>query len=109
MLLKNTESKVFKCGTPRDFGLPVESDFVGTSDLIMYDIIGFENFPKAMLTIFVAVTLENWVFMMYNYYDASSPIISVCFFILLVVGGAFFALNLVLAQIMESFYAESKK
>ena len=50
-----------------------------------------------MLTIFVAVTLENWVFMMYNYYDASSPLISVVFFILLVVGGAFFALNLVLA------------
>ena len=47
--------------------------------------------------------------MMYNYYDASSPLISVVFFILLVVGGAFFALNLVLAQIMESFYEESKK
>jgi len=43
--------------------------------------------------------------MMYNYGDANSPsFIAVIFFVILVIGGAFFALNLVLAQIMETFY-----
>ena len=42
---------------------------------------------------------------MYNYMDANNPaIISVLFFVILVIGGAFFALNLVLAEIMETFY-----
>ena len=47
--------------------------------------------------------------MMYNYMDSSSPIVSVIFFTVLVVFGAFFALNLVLAQIMESFYEQRKE
>lgn len=58
-----------------------------------------------MLAIFVAITLEGWVLMMYSYMDAFQPVFSVLFFVTLVVFGAFFALNLVLAQIMESFYA----
>lgn len=42
---------------------------------------------------------------MYNYMDCNNPaIISVLFFVILVIGGAFFALNLVLAEIMETFY-----
>ena len=84
-------------------------DLSNQQKIIFHDIIGFENFLKGMLSIFVAITLEGWVDMMYNYYDASSPIISVIFFILLVVFGSFFALNLVLAQIMESFYVTVAK
>lgn len=56
-----------------------------------------------MRSIFVAISLEGWVLMMYNYMDANSPTLSCIFFILLVVFGSFFSLNLVLAEIMESF------
>ena len=52
---------------------------------------------KAMLTVFVAITLEGWSLMMLNYMDAGSTWISPIFFISLVIFGAFFALNLVLA------------
>jgi len=40
---------------------------------------------------------------MYNYSDAGSPMISVIFFVLVVLLGAFFTMNLVLAIIVDSF------
>ena len=40
---------------------------------------------------------------MYNYSDAGSPTISVIFFVLVVLLGAFFTMNLVLAIIVDSF------
>lgn len=40
---------------------------------------------------------------MYNYSETGSPIISVTFFILLVLMGAFFTMNLVLAIIVDSY------
>jgi len=74
----------------------------------MFNIINFDNYGRAMLAIFVAITLEGWVLMMYSYMDAFQPVFAVLFFVTLVVFGAFFALNLVLAQIMESFYAQQR-
>ena len=41
--------------------------------------------------------------MMYNYMDASNYYVSAFYFITLVLFGAFFIMNLVLAQIIESF------
>jgi hypothetical protein len=40
---------------------------------------------------------------MYNYMDSNSPAISILFFCMLVIFGSFFAMQLVLAQIMDSF------
>jgi hypothetical protein len=70
----------------------------------MYDIVGFEGYMKSMASIFQAITLEGWTNMMYNYSDADSPVMSIVYFGGLVIFGAFFALNLLLAQIMNSFY-----
>jgi RsiW-degrading membrane proteinase PrsW (M82 family) len=97
---------VYKCGAPIEFGLPVETDNLDKDELAFFNIINFDNYGRAMLSIFVAITLEGWVLMMYNYMDSFQPTFSVVFFVFLVVFGAFFALNLVLAQIMESFYAQ---
>ena len=41
--------------------------------------------------------------MMYNYIDTDSPTTTVLFFLFLVIAGAMTALNLVLAEIMNSF------
>ena len=46
--------------------------------------------------------------MMYNFSDGDSPVMSVVFFGSLVIFGAFFALNLLLAQIMFSFGAQKE-
>lgn len=71
----------------------------------MFNIINFNNYARSMLSIFVAITLEGWVLMMYNYMDCNNVGVSVIFFVLVVIIGNFLLLNLVLAQIMESFYA----
>jgi hypothetical protein len=46
--------------------------------------------------LFQAITLEGWVFMMYNVSDANNPVFSAVFFLLLILIGTYFALNLVL-------------
>lgn len=85
--------------------MKLELDAVKEDELLFYDIISFNNYGKALLAVYQAITLEGWVLMMYNYMDCNNPaIISVLFFVILVIGGAFFALNLVLAEIMETFY-----
>ena len=47
--------------------------------------------------------------MMYNYMDSNSSMISVLFFCMLVVFGSFFAMQLVLAQIMDSFARQQQE
>ena len=101
--------KTYRCGSLLEYGLPVVSDKLKNDDLVFSNIINFDNYGRAMLSIFVAITLEGWVLMMYNYMDSNSNMFSVIFFTLVVFFGAFLALNLVLAQIMESFYAQEKE
>lgn len=47
--------------------------------------------------------------MMYNYMDANNTYISAVYFIFLVIFGAFFIINLILAQIIQSFDKEKEK
>ena len=37
----------------------------------MFDIINFNNFAASMRSIFVAISLEGWILMLYNYSDAN--------------------------------------
>jgi Flp pilus assembly protein TadG len=46
---------------------------------------------------------------MYNYMDSNSGPISIFFFCFLVIFGSFFSMQLVLAQIMDSFAREQMK
>ena len=62
----------------------------------MYGIPGFDNVFQGFLTIFQILTLESWVYLMYNYSDTGS-------FVLVVLLGAFFTMNLVLAIIVDAF------
>ena len=99
-------AKTYKCGSLLEYGLPVTTDKLIDDELAFFNIVNFDNYGRAMLSIFVAITLEGWVLMMYNYMDSNSNIFSVMFFSLVVFLGAFVALNLVLAQIMDSFYTQ---
>ena len=62
-----------------------------------------------MITIFQILTLESWVYLMYNYSDTGMAAISVIFFVLVVLLGAFFTMNLVLAIIVDSFGAADEE
>lgn len=101
------EEDVHICGTVFEkYGLdPIEYDGIRDIELIMYGIPGFDNVGQALLTVFQILTLESWVYLMYNYYDTGNGIISIIFFVLVVLIGAFFTMNLVLAIIVDSFGA----
>lgn len=71
--------------------------------------MGFDEIGQGMTTIFQVLTLEGWSDLTYNYSDANDPVISVIFFVGIVTMGAFFAMNLVLGQVMESFYEQSNE
>jgi len=96
------------CGTVfEEFGLdPIEHDGIRDIELIMYGIPGFDNVGQGFLTIFQILTLESWVYLMYNYSDTGSAAMSITFFVLVVLMGAFFTMNLVLAIIVDSFDAQ---
>ena len=93
------------CGTVYEsFGKdPLEYDGIRDIEAIMYGIPGFDNVAQGFLTIFQILTLESWVYLMYNYSDTGSAEISVVFFVLVVLLGAFFTMNLVLAIIVDAF------
>ena len=99
------DAKVAICGTVYEkYGLdPIQHDGIRDIDLIMYGIPGFDNVLQAFLTVFQILTLESWVYLMYNYSDTGDAAISVIFFIMIVLLGAFFTMNLVLAIIVDSF------
>lgn len=63
----------------------------------------FDNIAAAFLTIFQSITMEGWTDIMYQCQDAQQPLVVAVFFILLVVFGSFFLLNLTLAVICEEF------
>ena len=105
--LKNDESanQVHVCGTPKMVGLDYNQDLADRDKLIMFDIVNFNSFPAAMRSIFIAISLEGWILMLYNYSDANQPFLCAVFFIFLVIFGAFFALNLVLAEVILNYYS----
>jgi Ion transport protein len=63
----------------------------------------------SLSTIFQSLTLEGWVFNMYKMMDAGQNISSPLYFLLIVIFGAFFLMNLILAAIMDSFSKVDKE
>eukprot|EP01065_Artemidia_motanka_P049742 TRINITY_DN8328_c0_g1_i1.p1 TRINITY_DN8328_c0_g1~~TRINITY_DN8328_c0_g1_i1.p1 ORF type:complete len:2109 (+),score=672.20 TRINITY_DN8328_c0_g1_i1:54-6380(+) len=62
----------------------------------------FDNIGAAVLTLFVAVTMEGWTALMYRVIDASSYY-SALFFVVLIMFGSFFIINLTLVIINAAF------
>ena len=109
MLGGDGKDPVHKCGTMIDFGLPVELDEPRTQELISFDIVNFNNVGLSLLLIFQSLTLEGWVLLMYNFMDSNDYWISIIYFCFMVIFGSFFAMQLVLAQIMDSFAKDQAK
>ncbi|CAN0417131.1 unnamed protein product, partial [Ectocarpus sp. 8 AP-2014] len=63
----------------------------------------FDNIFVAFLTIFQSITLEGWSDILYQVKDCSRPVLADLFFIVLVLWGAFFTLNLLLAVLENNF------
>ena len=100
------------CGsTWEEFGLnPWDFDNVRDNENILYGVPGFDDFGQALLTVFQVCTLEGWASLMYIYADAGlSPIYAYIGFPAVVTVGSFFTLNLILAQIIDSYFEQQAK
>ena len=83
----------------------IKNDFFDRSDYIFKLNWGFTNFDnifRAFVTIFQCITEEGWSDITYMVQDSCGDTASI-FFVLLMIFGAFFVLNLVLAVLEENF------
>lgn len=69
--------------------MPHENPIMGT--------LSFDDILHSILNIFQVITLEGWTDMMYIMRDATHSKLSDAFFIICVLFGAFFVLNLMIA------------
>ena len=70
---------------------------------IEYNTVNFNELWSAMVLVFEALTLEGWSTQMKRQIEAGNGPVAVPFFLMLIVFGAYFILNLNLAVIMASF------
>eukprot|EP00439_Symbiodinium_sp_Y106_P017984 s4004_g2.t1 len=63
----------------------------------------FDNVAAAFLVVFQSVTLEGWSDIMAMVQDAQSTVVGFIYFLLLIVLGAFFLVNVILAIIWDVF------
>ena len=68
-----------------------------------YGITSFDAFHWALLTIFQVVTLEGWAYTMYAVQDGYDYHMAWLFFVMLVVLGSYFIVNLFIAVIYDAF------
>lgn len=74
-----------------------------------YGNISFDNIFFSMLTLFTSITREDWSSRMYDISEVVYPLISHIYFVLLVLIGSFFIVNLNLVIISESFTTQLQK
>lgn len=92
------------CGSPYSLGLgPIDLDHSMDDTAINYGVLTFDNFGKALLSIFQIITNDNWALTMYNLMNVANPVLAALFLCVLVFFGSFFIVNLILAVILDSF------
>jgi hypothetical protein len=74
-----------------------------------YGITTFDNLPTALIVIFQCMTMEGWTDVMYMYQDSFSDIFSSVYFVLLIIIGGFFLLNIALAVVWDAFSSLSEE
>jgi hypothetical protein len=68
-----------------------------------FQITRFDNLLRAIMVIFQCITMEGWVDVMYMLQDAHGDVFASCYFVLLIIFGSFFLLNVALAVVWEAF------
>jgi len=102
------DSIMVKQGQGRDCG-PIEMDgtvlqrFCGREAAFSYGTGSFDNIGKACLSIMTSITLEGWVDIMYSLMNGFGiPVFTAIYFVMMILLGSMFMLNLALAVIENS-------
>eukprot|EP00954_Amorphochlora_amoebiformis_P005780 456168-Amorphochlora_amoeboformis.AAC.1 len=90
------------------YSCPTGFDCKPDSQNPFFGIVSFDSFPDALLQIFQTITLATWSEVLYPLMDSVSPFVFIYFFLLILLI-SFFALNLMLAAIEDTFSDEQEK
>eukprot|EP00741_Cyanophora_paradoxa_P001638 tig00000498_g1589.t1 len=93
------------CSLEEDSGRPCDpgSRCAGGFPLPVGGTVGFDHLGVALMTVFQAVTLSQWTMYMYWTAHATNQAIAYCYFISLVLLGAFLILNMAIAAITTKY------
>lgn len=86
-----------------EFSCPSTHTCIFSDESPNFSTTNFNNIPDCFLTIFVAITLEGWTDVLYQLQDSFSWWPATIYFILLVLFGSLFTLNLALAVISDTY------
>lgn len=104
---------VYKCGQSITYNITaggeMKIDATIENEQILFDVVNFNHMGLAFLTIFQCLTMESWTTMMYNYMDSNNVYIAVFFFVFMILFGSFFTMQLVLAEIIDSYERENQR
>jgi hypothetical protein len=92
------------CGSPLNYtGIDPMMDDPWNDITIDYNTVNFNDLWGSMMLIFEALTLEGWSVSMRRQMSAGSGMLAIPFFLLMIIFGSFFVLNLNLAVIMANY------
>lgn len=74
-----------------------------------YGLMGFHNFPSSLFTVFVVSTLDSWQDIAWRYMDSMGGMFPTAFFLMLVLVGHVFIVNLAVAILWEEFASHHEK
>lgn len=94
-------------GNPR-FAVQRVMDYAVWHTELSFGYNSFDWIGIGFLTIFQSITMEGWTDVMYNVQDTYQPAIVGLYFVILILFGSFFLLNLTLAVIWDNFNASQK-
>ena len=89
-------------GNPR-FTDPQVLDSGDFVDSLNFGYTNFDSFGNAILSIFQSITGEGWVDIMYQVQNSYGGTFAAVYFVVMIVFGSFFLLNLTLAVIWDEF------
>ena len=82
--------------------MSTEIDDLKNAELVDYGIASFNHLGYGLVTVFQFITLEGWSKIMYNLMDSNISWMAVGFSVCLILIGAFFLLNVILAVLVQA-------
>jgi len=103
-LCSNITKDTHNCASD-EFCTPINPETGALNQNPFGNYVAFDHLGLSFLTILTCISLEGWVDVMYFTFDAAG-IRSVIYFLALVIFGALFVINLVVAVIYEAYMSE---
>jgi hypothetical protein len=89
------------CGNPHDYGLPADPE--EESRLFERGLVGFDNFFRALLTVYHYVFLSNWTGIIFKFSRYISPYLTTFYFVSMAVVLFYILANLIFISLSKAY------